>query len=177
MSSYPKTAMIIGAAIIGTAAGAQIQPIPEQQLANGFLGERNNQLVGHDPAPNETYADQAAAAIERRHYRRALDYLKPYRRSGDLAYHYLAGRAYVGLGDYSAARKELTTATRKNKKFLGAQLALGLMEAEHGDKAAAIKILEGLKARQGECAGLCKESASLGSSVTSIESALKLRKD
>lgn len=177
MSSIPKIAMIIGVALVGTAAAAQIQPVPEQQLANGFLGERNNQLVGHDPAPNETYADQAMRAINRKEYKRALDILKPYRLANDPAYFYLAGRAQEGLGDYAAARKNLTTAIKKNKNFIGAHLALGLLEAEHGDKAAAIQVLDGLKTRQAQCAGLCKDAAGLSSSIAMIEAALKLRTD
>jgi tetratricopeptide (TPR) repeat protein len=177
MSSLPKIAMIVGAALVGTASIAQIQPIPEQQLANGFLGDRNAKLTEHDPVPNETFADQAMRAINLKQYKRALDILKPHRLANDPAYFYLAGRAQEGLGDYAAARKNLTVAVKKNKNFIGAHLALGLLGAEHGDKAAAIKVLDGLKVRQAQCAGLCKDAAGLSSSIAMIEAALKLRKD
>jgi tetratricopeptide (TPR) repeat protein len=170
-------AFCVGLALSGSAAVGQANPTSEQQLANGFLGERNAQMVGHDPAPNETYADQAMRAINLKQYKRALDILKPHRLANDPAYFYLAGRAQEGLGDYTAARKNLTTAIRKNKNFIGAHLALGLLEAEHGDKAAATKVLDGLKARQAQCAGLCKDAAGLSSSIAMIEAALKLRKD
>jgi lipopolysaccharide biosynthesis regulator YciM len=124
--------LIVCAGLIATALAAQIQPVPEQQLANGFLGDRNARMTEHDLAPNETYA---------------------------------------------AARKNLTTAIRKNKNFIGAHLALGLLEAEHGDKTAAIGILNGLKARQADCAGRCRDSAALDIAVNSIGAALKARPD
>ncbi|MEY4952670.1 MAG: hypothetical protein RL299_1094 [Pseudomonadota bacterium] len=177
MPGFARTAVMIGVALVGTAAVAQIQPIPEQQLANGFLGERNAQMTEHNPAPNETFADQAMRAINRKDYKRALDILRPHRLANDPAYFYLTGRAQEGLGDYSGARKNLNTAIKKNKHFIGAYLALGLLEAEHGDKAAAIKVLDGLKARQAACAGQCKDAAGLSSSIGMIEAALKLRKD
>ena len=177
MRNIHAVALLASLILSSGSASAQTAAIAEQQLANGFLGERNNQLVGHVPAPNATYADEAAAAIERREYRRALDLLKPYRYSGDVAYYYLAGRAHIGLGDFAAARKELATASRKDKNFLGATLSLGMMEAEYGDKAAAARVLEDLKARQAVCAGLCKDAAGLNSSIESIETALKNRKN
>jgi tetratricopeptide (TPR) repeat protein len=113
-------AFCVGLTLSGSAAVGQANPTSEQQLANGFLGERNAQMVGHDPAPNETYADQAMRAINLKQYKRALDILKPHRLANDPAYFYLAGRAQEGLGDYSAARKNLTTAIKKNKNFIGA---------------------------------------------------------
>ena len=172
-----KTSLVVGAALMSAVVGAQTQPVPQQQLESGFLRDQNAQLTSQDAAPNDSYTQQANAAIARQDYRGALAVLRPYRLSHDPAYHYLAGRAYEGLGDSAAARKELSAAIRLRKTFIGAHLALGLMEAEHGDKMAASKILEDLKAQQAKCAGRCRESTDLSEAVDMIESALRARAD
>ncbi|MFM5953137.1 MAG: CDC27 family protein [Novosphingobium sp.] len=176
MQGMVKTALTVGALLMGGVLNGQVQPIPEQQLANGFLGDRNDKLTSQGAPSNETYVAQATAAINQGQYRRALGILRPYRRSNELAYHYLAGRAYVGIGDYAAARAELTAATRKDRSFIGAPLALGLMEAEHGEEADALKILDDLKARQARCAGRCREASDLDIAVSAIEAAIHVRK-
>ena len=172
-----RASLVVGAALLSTVVGAQIQPIPQQQLESGFLSDRNAQLTSQDAPPNDSYTQQATAAINLQDYKRALAILRPYRLSHDPAYHYLAGRAYEGLGDYAAARRELSGAIRVRKTFIGAHLALGLMEAEHGDKMAASRILEDLKTQQAKCAGRCRESTNLSVAVDMIESALRARPD
>ena len=98
MRNSMKALLLAMIATLGTVAGAQVQPIPEQQLNNGFLGEQNVRLSDQGPPPVDSYAARAVTALDRKDYTRALGILRPYRRSHDVAYHFLAGRAYEGLG-------------------------------------------------------------------------------
>lgn len=175
MRNYMKTLLVAMIATVGVAAGAQVQPIPEAQLTKGFLGEQNVRLSDQGPPPVDSYAARAVAALDRKDYTRALGILRPYRRSHDVAYHYLAGQAYEGLGDYPAARRELAEAARRGRTAIGPQLALGLIEAQHGDRAVASAILASLTDRRDKCAAKCSSAAQLSSAVASIEEALRTR--
>ena len=174
MRNSMKALLLAMIATLGTVAGAQVQPIPEQQLNNGFLGEQNVRLSDQGPPPVDSYAARAVTALDRKDYTRALGILRPYRRSHDVAYHFLAGQAYEGLGDYSAARRELSEAIRRRRTFTAAQLALGLIEAQHGDRTTASSILADLTARRDKCAGKCSSAVELASAVSSLEAALRV---
>ena len=174
MRNYSKTLLVAIIATVGVAAGAQVSPIAEAQLTKGFLGEQNVRLSDQGPPPVDSYAARAVAALDRKDYTRALGILRPYRRSHDVAYHYLAGQAYEGLGDYAAARRELSEAVRRGRTFIGAPLALGLIEAQHGDRVTASTILVDLTARRDKCAGKCSDAAELAAAVSSLEAALRI---
>lgn len=161
------------AMLLGPAAAAQVQPIPQQQLEKGFLGEQNARLSSQDAPSDAPYTVRAAAALAQQDYARALAILRPYRLSQEVEYHYLAGRAHQGLGNLGAARKELAIAIKKRKNYLAAQLALGLLEAEQGDAGKASQIVAGLKDRQTGCAGKCREAAELDAAINAIDAALR----
>jgi tetratricopeptide (TPR) repeat protein len=170
-------AVLVSAALVATGAAAQIQPIPEGQLRDGFLGDQNSRLISQDAPSGSDYVARALAAIEQKDYTRALGILRPYRRSRELAYYFLAGRAHTGLGNFAEARQNLTEAIRREQSFIGAHFALGLLEAEHGDRAAATKVLDDLKAKQTKCADKCRDAADLGAAIGTIEAALRKRLD
>lgn len=172
-----RAVIFVGLTVAATAAVAQIQPIPEGQLREGFLRDRNDSLIQQDAPSGSDYVARALAAIEQKDYTRALGILRPHRRSHDLAYYFLAGRAHSGLGNFPAARQNLTEAIRREQSFIGAHFALGLLEAEHGDRAAATKVLDDLKAKQAKCADKCRSAADLGAAIASIEAALRARLD
>lgn len=179
MGRYAIQVLSLGLAIVDTAAWAQTQPPPatgDQLLSNGYLGDQNFRLSGsQDASPEAPFPERAAAAIMHKDYGRALAILRPHRLTDPLVYHYLAGLAHEGRADYPAARKEFAEALKKRKNFTAAQVALGMVEAEHGDKASAISILRELIARQETCAGACADSAQLLNGVLHIQAALKAR--
>ena len=163
------------AASLSSVANAQAAPIAEAQLNSGFLRDQNERLTSQDAPSDASYISRASAALDQQDYARALAILRPYRRSHDLAYYLLSGLAHQGQGDYAAARKDLTEAIRRRKSFIGAHFALGLMEAEHGDRLEAKKILEYLKAQQSQCAGKCRDAGELDAAIETIEAALRAR--
>ena len=161
--------------MLSTAAFAQANATSEQQLNNGFLGDQNFRLTSQDAPSDASYAARAASALAKKDYAGALAILRPYKRSHDLAYYFLAGQAYQGLGDTAAARKAFTEALRRRKTFLAASYALGMLEAELGDPAAAIAILNDLSTRKAKCGESCQEASLLSTAIAEIEAALRAR--
>ena len=172
MRNAIKLMFAASTATFGFVAAAQVQPIPQQQLEKGFLGDQNARLSSQDAPTDAHYTIRAAAALSRNDFARALAILRPYRLSQDFEYHYLSGRAHEGLGDFAAARKELGTALKRRKNHIPAQLALGLLEARHGEPGQAARVLASLKQRQAECGGECRDAAELAAAVGAIEAAL-----
>lgn len=177
MRNTIKLIFAVGAMMFGFVAAAQVQPIPQQQLDNGFLGEQNQRLSSQDAPTDAHYTIRAAAALARNDFARALAILRPYRLSQDVEYFYLTGRAHEGLGDFAAARKEFNATLRKSKNHLPAQLALGLLEARHGEPGEAARALVLLKQRQSDCGGQCRDAAQLAAAIGAIEAALAGRRN
>lgn len=163
--------------MVSAALAAQVN-VPQEQLEKGFLGDQNARLTASQGNPSEaSFQLRAIDAMSRADYARALSILRPYRLSDPLAYRWLAGQAYLGQGNYAAARKEFAAALKVRKNFTSAQVALGLVEAQHGDKPAARAILQDLIARRGNCAATCKDSAELANGIVTIQTALQARPD
>lgn len=154
-------------------AAAQIQPIPEQQLAVGFLGEQNARLTSQEAPSDASFATRAAAALAERDYSRALAILRPYRRDRSIVYFFLAGQAHQGLGDYDAARRDYSEAVRQDRAFVGAQLALGLLEIEYGERTSAEAVLTSLTRLRERCAESCSSAADLANAISIMTSALR----
>jgi tetratricopeptide (TPR) repeat protein len=173
MRNYLKTLLIAMIAAAGVPAGAQVSPVAEAQLDKGFLGDQNSRLSDQGQPPADSYAGRAVAALDRKDYTRALGILRPHRRSHDVAYHYLAGRAYEGLGDYPAARRELAEAVRRGRTAIAPQLAFGLIEAQHGERAIAEEIMANFVKRSDKCAGRCDDALQLLSAIMALEDALR----
>lgn len=177
MRRYLTASLAISIGIASASLSAQVS-VSQEQLDKGYLGDQNARLTASQGNPSEaSFQVRAIDAIARKDYARALSILRPYRMSDPLAYRWLAGQAYLGQGNYAAARKEFAAAVKARKNFTSAQVALGMVEAQHGDKPAARAIVQNLTARRNDCAVTCKDNAELANGIVTIEAALKARPD
>ncbi|WP_423141023.1 hypothetical protein ACOYW6_09175 [Parablastomonas sp. CN1-191] len=169
------------AAMVAMPGGAAAQTNPnspnaaEAALANGYLRDQNERLAAQEAPSGASFTVRASAALARKDYAGALAILRPYKMEQPLAYRYLAGVAYAGLGDADAARKQLSAAMKFRADALRAQVALGEMEGRIGDLAAANAILADLRTQQGTCAGACRDAAELADGVARVSAAILQR--
>lgn len=170
--------ILLGAASLGAGAllaaplAAQVGTVQQRQLESGFLGDQNSRLVGQHLA-GEAYTDRAIAALEQGDYKRSLAILRPYRMTASMTDLLVSGMAYAGLAEYAAARKDYEGALHKRRTYIAAQIALAELEAGHGEKAVALKLLEDITARRDACKGTCADAAELGSGIDRINAALQ----
>ncbi len=151
---------------------AQVGGIQQQQYESGFLAQQNAALSAQNLTGAEIYIRHAVDALESGDYKRTLAILRPYRMNATFTDMLISGLAHSGLGDYAAARSDYQGALHKRRNYLAAQVALGELEAGHGDKAAALKVLEDLTARRDACHATCAEATELGSGIDRINAAL-----
>lgn len=174
----PFCRAIVAAAALGcipllaAPLAAQVGGIQQQQYESGFLAQQNSALGGQNLTGAEIYIRNAVDALETGDYKRSLAILRPYRMTATYTDLLISGLAHSGLGDYASARSDYQGALRKRRNYLPAQVALGELEASHGDKAAALKVLEELTARRDACHAICAEAAELGSGIDRINAAL-----
>ncbi|WP_292932824.1 hypothetical protein [Novosphingobium sp. PASSN1] len=163
-------AVLLGAGLAAPLA-AQVGTIQQQQLESCFLGDQNSRLVGQHLS-GEIYTNRAVAALEAGDFKRSLAILRPYRMTASITDLLISGMAHAGLAEYSAARKDYEGALHKRRNFTAAQIALAELEAGHGDKAVALKLLQDLTARRDACHGTCADAAELGSGIDRINAVL-----
>lgn len=167
--------LAIVASAVALPAVAQIGGIQQQQLENGFLREQNYRTIGRDFTDTEIYIRRAVDALSAGDFKRSLAILRPYRMGATYTDLLISGLAHAGLGHYDAARKDYKGALRKRRNFIAAQAALGELEASHGDKNAALKVLQELTARRDACSGSCPDQPELSGGVDRINAALQAR--
>ncbi|MCW1401215.1 hypothetical protein OKA06_02280 [Novosphingobium sp. MW5] len=163
-----------GALLWASAALGQANATSEAQLNNGFLGEQNQRNT-YQGSPNDThYLVRANQALGAGDFNKTLSILRLNRATATHFDALLAGQAHAGLGDYAAARKDFRVALRKQRNFVSAYQALGEMEAQHGDLAAAQTLLAELSTRRDAC-GTCSSRADIDTAIARIEAAIKSR--
>ncbi|MBX9885438.1 MAG: hypothetical protein K2X68_10750 [Novosphingobium sp.] len=169
---------LIATLLAGTAApfaapaAAQIGGVQQQQLENGFLTATTAQLSAQNLTGAEIYIRRAVDALSEGDFKRSLAILRPYRLTASYTDMLISGLAHKGLGDYAAARKDYEGALHKRRNYLAAQIALAELEAGHGDRVAAQKLLQDLTARRDACAGTCPDQAELASGVDRVNAAM-----
>lgn len=170
--------ILSGAVSVGTAVllaaplTAQVGTVQQHQLESGFLGDQNSRLVGQHLS-GEAYTNRAVAALEEGDYKRSLAILRPYRMTASITDLVVSGMAHAGLSEYAAARKDYESALHKRRNFTAAQIALGELEAGHGDRAVALKLLQDITARRDACKGTCADAVELGSGIDRINAAMQ----
>lgn len=161
-----------GASLLAAPATAQVGGI----LDLNFIVPSEAGLSGLNPTGSDIYyMRRAVDALAQGDFKRSLAILRPYRLGASSKDLLLAGLAHSGLGDYAAARKNLERALQKRRNFIPAQVALGVLEARHGDRASAVKLLQALTSRRDACVGICSQQAELTSGVDRIHAALQAR--
>lgn len=159
--------------MLAAPATAQVGRFPENLYFDNFIRPSE---AGQNPTGSDVYyMRRAVDALAQGDFKRSLAILRPYRLGASSDALLLAGLARSGLGDHAAARKDLERALQRRRNFIPAQVALGVLEASHGDKTIAVKLLQGLTSRRDACGGRCSQQAELTSGVDRIHAALQAR--